>query len=77
MRIFSLAGGSHFFLHHSNMDRLWDVWDGKQQRLKLPYLPRAPIWKALSDGAIFCSTSATMETQSAPHAGDYFNMEKI
>ncbi len=28
-----------FFLHHSNMDRLWDVWTRKQQALKLPYLP--------------------------------------
>ncbi len=28
-----------FYLHHSNMDRLWDVWTRKQQALKLPYLP--------------------------------------
>jgi tyrosinase len=28
-----------FFLHHSNMDRLWDVWTRKQQALKLPFLP--------------------------------------
>jgi tyrosinase len=28
-----------FFLHHSNMDRLWDVWTRKQQALRLPYLP--------------------------------------
>jgi tyrosinase len=31
-----------FFLHHSNMDRLWDVWTRKQQRLRLPYLPTKP-----------------------------------
>ncbi|MEJ0025556.1 MAG: tyrosinase family protein [Rhizomicrobium sp.] len=28
-----------FFLHHSNMDRLWDVWTRKQQARRLPWLP--------------------------------------
>ena len=38
-----------FFLHHANIDRLWDVWTRRQISLKQPILPPADELKLLSD----------------------------
>lgn len=38
-----------FFMHHSNIDRIWDLWTRKQQQAGLPTLPTDPgemdAWK--------------------------------
>jgi tyrosinase len=50
-----------FFLHHANIDRIWDIWTRKQQRLGLPILPDGYL---LAPGA-------------APAPGtDYFNWSR-
>ncbi len=38
-----------FFLHHSNMDRLWDVWTRKQQSQGRPILPPEPLRTTLEN----------------------------
>lgn len=37
-----------FFLHHANMDRLWDVWTRKQIERGLPILPTGPALTAFT-----------------------------
>lgn len=42
-----------FFLHHSNMDRLWDVWTRKQLALKLPIGPEEDAQQFMDEPFLF------------------------
>jgi tyrosinase len=66
-----------FFLHHANMDRLWDVWTRKQKRLNLPYLPTGKDLDALSNEPFLFYVNGNGQYVKDGRAGDYFSTEKF
>jgi len=64
-----------FFLHHANMDRLWDVWTRKQKRLNLPYLPTGQDLKTLSDEPFLFYVDGKGNFVGPSKAGDYLSTD--
>lgn len=64
-----------FFLHHSNMDRLWDVWTRKQQRLKLPILPSGQDLKLLAQEPFLFYVGGDGKYVGPTKAGDFFSTD--
>jgi tyrosinase len=64
-----------FFLHHANMDRLWDVWTRKQKNLKLPYLPEKQDLKTFSDEPFLFFVDGKGNYITNGKAGDYLSTD--
>jgi tyrosinase len=66
-----------FFLHHSNMDRLWDIWTRKQQHQNLPWLPKGDDLKTLASEPFLFYVDGKGQYVGESHAGDYFDMARF
>src|SRR6185295_4930399 len=66
-----------FYLHHANMDRLWNVWTRKQERQGLPILPPEPDRATLSNEEFLFYVNANGQFVGPSKAGEYLSTARF
>jgi tyrosinase len=64
-----------FFLHHANIDRLWDVWTRKQKEQKLSYRPNDKDAPAFMNERFRFFVNSGGQYLTDAKAGDFFDTE--